>query len=1099
VLGDRLVDPSFLHISHATVQFSSAGDCWLDVRAFRDLLPNAAKDEELLSDQGALARLEQARALYRGEFLEGFAVTSVPYEEWMLVTREHLRQELLQIVRLLALAHAQLGDLAASSNVTRQWIELEPWEEAAHRHMMQLMALRGQRSAALAQYEVCRQSLRQELGIEPEPETVRLYELIRDGRSDSPLATLPLSEWRGLARHRLGSPQSEIRNPQAVHDLQPGPPLFVARDQELAALAGALTRATAGQGGVTFVTGEPGSGKTALLAEFARRASAQEPELLVAWGQCNAFTGQGDPYFPFLSIARTLVSEGQAPLSVRGISPEQTRRLWQCFPAVLDALLDHGPDLVDRFISGRELLASARLHSGVKLDRLNRLQRRVQQLAEQPPQSPVQQTALFEQLTQVLCTLGQRRVLVLVVDDMQWIDPGSVNLLFHLARRIAGRRILLLGAYRPEEPSLRAGADPHPLPDVIRELQRAFGTIRIDLMQSDGAGFVTAFIDSEPNELSSAFRTMLYRHTSGNPLFTTELLRGMQFRGEIRYDQEGRWVEGPQLNWNELPARVEAVIAGRIEHLSPACRELLSVASVEGEEFTAEVVADVLQQDAREVCDLLSQEAGKQHRLVTAQTMRRVGGQTVALYRFRHALFQAYLYQQLDSVEKARLDGLVAQKLEQIYDQSLDLFPEMPHSLARHFEAAGLTEKAVHYYTRAGKDALRLSANQEAIAHFHSALRLLEALPAAPERDRQELELQLSLGPPLTATKGWAPPELALVYARAQELCETIDDHVQLIPALWLLATFRLGRSEHVDVEKLVKRLERLAQQAGDPALLALASLQVSPFYQGRFAEARWRLERASAAPDVKQQRDLALRYGMAPAVVALAYLGECLWLLGFLDQAARRMQEARELAAKVQHPMAVCYALGRSCWLAALQSELEDVSGYAAALGQVARQFHLGNFELAARFFEHWAGIQRGTPAADGLTQMHQALEAYRATGTLFNCTGFLAFLGQVCGTAGQVARGLAAVDASLDLAEQTGELWFQSEALRVKGELLCLQAADEAQPEGALRAAEACFERARQVAKQQEATSLERRAIASLDRLRQSRLTNPGAGRAR
>jgi predicted ATPase len=242
--------------------------------------------------------------------------------------------------------------------------------------------------------------------------------------------------------------------------------------------------------------------------------------------------------------------------------------------------------------------------------------------------------------------------------------------------------------------------------------------------------------------------------------------------------------------------------------------------------------------------------------------------------------------------------------------------------------------------------------------------------------------------------------------------------------------------------------------------------------------------------PDVEPQRTLALQYGIAPAVLALAYLAECLWLQGFPDQSHQRMQEARELAEQVQHPMAVCYALGRSCWLAALQGQLEGVRGYASSLGQVAREFGLESFALAARFWEHWAANQGGAPTADGLAQMYQAVEEYHATGTVLNRTGFLVLFGQACGTAGQIARGLATVDESLALAEQTGELWFQAEAWRVKGELLCLQAGNQAEPEVPLREAEVCFERARQVARQQGAKSL-------LDRLNRVKL-QPEAGLA-
>jgi len=1091
VLGDTRNDPAFLLISRDTIQLNAASEYWLDVQAFLDCLSERSRGDEIAADPASIARLEQAVTLYRGDFLEGFGLASTPFEDWALVTREHLRQRLLQAVRLLAMAHAQSGDLEASREFTRRWLELEPFEEAAHRHMMRLLALRGLRSAAVTQFEVCRQTLSHELGIQPASETVDLYEQIRDDRSAALKWPHQPPKWPGC-ESRPPHPFFQFLAPEPVVATEPT--LFVAREGELLALARALERAAAGHGGVCFVTGEPGSGKTALLAEFARRAVAGDPELLVAWGQCNAFTGEGDPYFPFTSIIRSLAGEDHFYLPLGGLGTDYARRLWRRLPATLDALLDHGPDLISRFISGAELLVLARVHTGVRPDRLKRLQRLLQQSAVQPTLPGVQQVALFEQVTRVLSALAHRGPLLLIVDDMQWIDPGSLDLLFHLARRTSDSKVLLLCAYRPEESRLCQEAEAHPLLDVIDELQRSVGDIQIDLTQSEGEAFVDALIDSEANGLSSEFRARLFRHTTGNPLFTIELLRGMQQRGEIRRDHLGRWVQGPRLDWDKLPARVEAVIASRFRHLSLTCRRLLTAASVEGEEFTAEVMADLLQEDVQQVCGLLSQEAGKQYRLVTAHAMRHVGGRTLALYRFRHTLFQIYLYQHLDVVEKTRLHGRVADKLEQLFGQSLDQFPEMPHTLAHHFEMAGMPEKAVRYYTMAGKYALRLSANRQAISHFGRALRLLQMTPATPERDQQELELQLNLGPPLTATRGWAPPELAAAYGRAQELLQAADDDPRLIPALWLLATYRLGRSEHREVDRLVERLSRLAERAGDPALLVLASLQVSPFYQGRFAEARGLLERAAAARDVEQQRSLALQYGMAPAVVGLAYLAECLCLLGFPDQAMRHMKEARELAEQVQHPMALCYAFGRSCWSAALLGDLEGLSAHAISLGGVAQKFGLANFTLAAQFFKEWAANQGGTPTAEGITAMREALEKYRATGTVLNRTAFLALFGHACSTAGQLDRGLTAIDESLALAEQTGELWFQAEAWRIKGELLRLQAASRENGEGALRVAETCFRTARQVAQHQVARWLELRAVVSLCHLRQSQSSGNG-----
>jgi DNA-binding SARP family transcriptional activator len=487
VLGDQQAASPFLDITPATVQFNAAS-CWLDVHAFQQSVPTVANlTADFLGDQAALARLEEALALYRGEFLDGFALESAPFEAWLLAMREQLQQKAAQTARLLALAQAQGGDLAAATAATQRWLALEPWEEAAHRHLMQLLARRGQRGAALAQYATCRQQLAEELGIEPEAETVRLVEEIRDGRFP-PTPHAPTPTWPGL-----GLP---------AHSLEPT--LFVSRQTELEKLANALIRAAAGQGGVHFITGEPGSGKTALLAEFARRALDHHSALRVAWGQCNAFTGQGDPYFPFIHIVRALVGEKEAQIAPGESSSELARRLWRALPATVDALLDHAPDLVNRFFSGSSLLAFAQQHSGVPPGRLSQLAQLLQQAVAQPPQKQLPQTALFEQFTQVLCALAQRRPLLLILDDMQWIDPGSVSLLFHLARRLAGSRILLLGATARKRSPCR-GSGQHPCLDMVSELQPAYGELQLDLMRSDGMAFVAALLDSEPHQLARNF------------------------------------------------------------------------------------------------------------------------------------------------------------------------------------------------------------------------------------------------------------------------------------------------------------------------------------------------------------------------------------------------------------------------------------------------------------------------------------------------------------------------------------------------------------------------------------------------------------------
>ncbi len=1075
VLGDTRADSTFLNISPSTIQFNPSAAWWLDVQDFLDLAPK--NDPPTPAE---IAKLENAFAMYRGDFMEEFSVDSALFEEWMLSIRERVHRKLLQTVRLLAIGNEKAGEMAAALDYTYRWVELDPWNEAAYRHCMRLLAASGQRGAALTQYKNLCSLLERDLGVAPDPKTVQLHEQIRSGHAEmlSRMAP-PKSEFGESSTIDPGPlPQFLAEN----SNMEVEPKLFVARQKELRQLEDGWKKAMQGKGNVYFVTGEPGSGKTALLAEFSRRIMRDHKNALIFWGQCNAYTGQGDPYFPFMNIIRVFAGEVESLPAGGGITLEHTQRLWKFLPETFATLLDYGPDLIPRFLSGGDRPSLVRSHPGINPEMLERLNEHIGGRFQGPEQPGLEQIAFFEQLTQVLAVLSRSHPLIIVLDDLQWIDPGSVNLLFHLGRRLAGSKIMLLGAYRPEEIFMGREGEKHPLEGIVQEFGALYGEIQVDLMQSEGEAFVGALLDSEPHALNSDFRKMLYRHTSGHPLFTIELLRGMQLRGEIVRDNQGRWVEDLKLSWEKLPARVEAAIARRIQQLPDECQEILNAACVEGERFTSEIVARVLGKDEDKVQNLFSQEVGRHQRLVVAQGLKHVSMQRLSCYRFRHSLFQLYLYNNLDNVDKAHLHVKIGNALENAYKQDQEKLGEIAYTLARHFESGGMAEKAVQYCSLAGKNALYLSANQEALAHFYRALQLLETLPASPERDRQELDLQLSLGPPLTALKGWAPPEMATAYARAQELCQNISDDVQLIPALWLLATYWLGRSKHIEVDRLAERFDRLAKQAGDPHLLSLASLQVSSFYQGRFSEAREALERASTSCDVNQQRLLAQQYGMSPAVVGLAYLADTLWMLGYPEQADQSRLDALDLAAKIKHPMTSCYALARSCWLSITKEDNETLQDQTRKLHQVTQRYGFKVFEFASVVFDIWAKMQGGMISGTMIEQMHRAVENYSATGTLLNRASFLVLFGRACGITGDIKRGLQAVNESIDLAENTGELWYQAEAFREKGRLLIQQNND-------LDKAEDCFQTACQIACQQKAKMLELRALVSLYQLWQQR----------
>ncbi len=499
--------------------------------------------------------------------------------------------------------------------------------------------------------------------------------------------------------------------------------IFVARERELSQLDSFLEPALAGQGQVCFVTGEAGSGKTALVSEFARQAQEREKKLLVAVGQSDAQTGIGDPYLPFREALAMLTGDASVQHAAGRMGPENAHRLRAGVARSAQVLVEVAPELIGVLVPGGKLLGEVGKAVVDKVGWMDKLE----VLAKKRAAPSVEQSRIFEQYTAYLQRLSVKTPLVLFLDDLQWSDAASLELLFHLGRRIGESRIMIVGAYRPEEVALGRGGGRHPLEKVVAELMHYLGDIWVDLDQveeEERREFVEAYLGAQPNRLGGGFREALFGHTSGQALFTVELLQDMQERGDIVLDEEGRLMESPTLDWGAVPARVEGVIEERIGRLEDELREMLSVASVEGQDFTAQVVGRVQEMGERRLLRELSQELGRRHRLVQERGEVQVGRERVlSRYEFAHALFQRYLYNDLSAGERRVLHREVGGVLEELYEGSTE---QIAVQLARHFELAGLKDKAIEYLVEVGDRARGLYAHQEAIEHYQRALGLLK-------------------------------------------------------------------------------------------------------------------------------------------------------------------------------------------------------------------------------------------------------------------------------------------------------------------------------------------------------------------------------------
>jgi tetratricopeptide (TPR) repeat protein len=492
--------------------------------------------------------------------------------------------------------------------------------------------------------------------------------------------------------------------------------------------------------------------------------------------------------------------------------------------------------------------------------------------------------------------------------------------------------------------------------------------------------------------------------------------------------------------------------------------------------------------------------------LIEAELIYQRGLPPQATYLFKHALIQDAAYQSLLKSKRQQYHQQIAQVLEEQFAETTETQPEL---LARHYAEAGLVGQAVSYWQKAGQRATQRSANVEAINHLTQGLEVLKTLPDTPKRAQQELTLQIALGGSLMTTKGYGVSEAEKAYARARELCRQVGETPQLFPALWGLHTFYATVGGEVQtVQELEEQLWRLAQRAQDPTLLLMAYRVrgVELHWRGEFAQALEHVERGIALYDRRQHHALAFRYVNDPGVQCLSYAAVTLWYLGHPDRALQRVHAALTLAQELAHQTSLAHSLYWAAWLHRVRGEVQVVQERAGASMALSGEQGFAHMMVWGTVLQGWALVEQGQ-GEEGIAQMRRGLAASRAMGILLR-PYFLALLAEGYGKVGQPEEGLSALAEAQAIAHENEVRHYEAELYRLKGELTLQQfkvqgskfkesrvgtahqkesiaeagAVGDAHP---TKAAEAYFLKAIEVARRQQAKSLELRAVISLSRL--------------
>jgi predicted ATPase len=512
-----------------------------------------------------------------------------------------------------------------------------------------------------------------------------------------------------------------------------------------------------------------------------------------------------------------------------------------------------------------------------------------------------------------------------------------------------------------------------------------------------------------------------------------------------------------------------------LDRLAPV-KEIAQLGATLGREFSYELLHAVSPLDEDSLQQGLRQ-------LVEVELLYQRGLPPQAQYFFKHALVQDAAYQSLLKSKRQQYHKQIVHVLEEHFVEIKELQPEL---LAHHYSEAGLSAQAIPYWQQAGQRAIQRSANIEAIRHFTKGLEVLKTLPDTSERTQQELALQIALGSPLQAIKGYGAPEVEAVYTRARELCQRIGETSQLFPVLRGLYVYYLLRGELRTAHELGQRLLSLAQSVQDPAFLLEAhfALGQTLLFRGEFIAARKHLEQGIALYDPERHCSHAFLYGQDPGVFCRVLAAWDLWLLGYPDQALKRSQEALAVAQETFHPLSLAAAQTFFALTHQFRREGQAAQEHAEVAVELSTEQGFPFFLAFGTILRGWALAEQGQ-GEEGTAQVRQGIAAYRATGAELAGTRFITLLAEAYEKVGQVEEGLRVLAEAWAMVDKNGEHHYKAELHRLRGKLALKQSRDQSLASSVQKEAEEYFQKAIEIAQRQQAKSLELRAVMSLVKL--------------
>jgi len=804
---------------------------------------------------------------------------------------------------------------------------------------------------------------------------------------------------------------------------------LVGREQEIGLLFERWEQVEDGLGQVVLLSGEAGIGKSRLVQALKEHV-AQDKQAWLTPCQCSAYH-RDSAFFPLIDVLERVVLQYQ-----RGDDQAEKLNRLEGF------LVQYGfdlPEIVPLFAN----LLSVSLGDKYTPSPL-------------PPERQKQQ--FFQTLLSVLLRISERQPLLLVMEDLHWSDPTTLEFLDLLVDQVPTARILALFTFRPEFKPQWSG--------------RAYLTqITLHRLPQKQVKHMVKHVIGE-KALPDDVIVQIVNKTDGVPLFVEELTKMVRESGLLREKNDSYELNGP-LPPLAIPATLQDSLMARLDRLA-SIKELIQLSSTMGREIDYEIIRAV--SDLDEVT--LNQGLRE---LVKAELFYQRGIPPQVTYTFKHALIQEAAYKSLLRSTRQQYHQRIASVMVKEFS---DTEAKQPEIIAHHYIEAGLPQMAIPYCQQAGQLAIERSATKQAIIHLNRGLELLKQLAETPERDHQELNLQMALGTALIVAKGYTVPEVEGAYRRALNLCQKIGATPRISPLLYALGRhYYLFKAEYQTTFKIGEQLDTLAKEQNDAAISMMAHTVMgsASYWMGKFSEARDHIEQVPVFFEGSGQDAPDFRYAQDIRFVCYIYKVWSLWRLGYPELALNALREMEILSNSLSHPPSTALFLVAACRLYCLLREPQKTQEYAEALLTFSTEHGFAQWITAGTIFQGWALVE-SKGGESKIEQIRKGLNGWQAIGIELAHPFFRGLIAEGCIKVGLIEKGLEEINAALQKVEQSGEPESESTLHQLKGELILMQRNMDK------KMAEGCFLKALEIAREQRAKLPELQVTVSLCRLWQA-----------